>query len=219
MKNSGASTESEALRRENERLRSDINYLNKKCEELISGQSDDALIGLLKKKVNDLEQKAEQIENEKENVISGLRKKYNETQKENNMLRMQIKELEMPGNKGMGDHLQRKVDQYEKMLVEREAAVKSLTTDKIELEGKLKLLNNRLRELESQLVQESRNQTMQASEALEAGETVGGIGGRKIIRKRKGDATGQSRPESRSGEVDFKENITPSLIKNMQGVG
>ena len=52
------------LKKENDNLKKTTVYLNKKCEEMINDKSDDVLVGLLKKKINDLETLQDESEQE-----------------------------------------------------------------------------------------------------------------------------------------------------------
>ena len=69
-------------------------YLTKNYEELMAAQNDDMMIGLLKNKINALENLLDENEKEFEAQIHVLKKKANEQQRESNNLRSQIKELE-----------------------------------------------------------------------------------------------------------------------------
>jgi hypothetical protein len=78
------------LKKENENLKKTTVYLNKKCEEMINDKSDDVLVGLLKKKINDLETLQEESEQEYDNQLNLLRKRASDLQKENNRLQKEL---------------------------------------------------------------------------------------------------------------------------------
>ena len=84
--------EIQKLKKENENLKKTTAYLNKKCEEMINDKSDDVLVGLLKKKINDLEMLMEESEQEYDNQLNLLRKRCADMQKENNSLQKELLE-------------------------------------------------------------------------------------------------------------------------------
>ena len=182
----------ESLRRENRRLKDDVNYLNKKCEELMGGQNnDDAMVALLKNKINALELLLEENEKDYEAQIHTLKKKYNELQKESNGLRNTIREMEQVGGGGDG----RRAELLDKKLGEKEEL--------------LRLAGLQIRDLQLRV-----NELLNIEvEPQEAGSETSSRDGRKFIRKRptKLPSRSTSREDRRLPEV------TEKLVRGTQG--
>lgn len=192
-----------------ERYKQDVAYLNKKCEELMAGQPDDALIALLKNKNNQLETQLEEKERKHEQQIHGLKTKYNEAQKECNTLRLQVRDLEkqveeLRGSRadGTSADFDRRLKSLQEQLAEKDETLIRLANENITLDTKY----NELKLTVSGLKQSNENLTEREDDSR-----VDGEGPRKILRKRR--ISQVSRPGSRHE----KEMITPSLIKNLQG--
>ena len=155
----------ESLRKENKRLKEDINYLNKKCEELMSGQNnDDAMVALLKNKINALEMLNEENEKDHELQIHNFKKKYQELQRESNSLRQTIKEME---HMGIGNNESTRVEILEKRIAEKEE--------------NLRIANVHVRDLQMR-VNELLN--IEVENSYEINSNSSSQAGRRIIRKR-----------------------------------
>ena len=198
-------------KRECERLKQDVEYLNKKCEELMTGQQDDALIGLLKNKVNTLENTLEEKEKKHSTQVHSLKAKYNEAQKECNGLRTQIKELEKlldeqsrsrGGDIANSIDIERKIKILEQQLADRDETLIRLTNENITLDTKYNDLKISMTLNKS----EGDMSVEEDGSRIEPGE-----GPRKILRKRR--VSQMSRPGSRQES----SLISPSLVNNLQG--
>lgn len=198
-------------KRECERLKQDVEYLNKKCEELMTGQQDDALIGLLKNKVNTLENTLEEKEKKHSTQVHSLKAKYNEAQKECNGLRTQIKELEKlldEQSRSRGGYMansidiERKIKILEQQLADRDETLIRLTNENITLDTKYNDLKISMTLNKS----EGEMSVEEEGSRIEPGE-----GPRKILRKRR--VSQISRPGSRQES----SLISPSLVNNLQG--
>lgn len=132
------------LRKENENLKKTTAYLNKKCEEMINDKSDDVLVGLQKKKINDLEMLMEESEQEYDNQLNLLRKRCGDLQKENNGLQKDLldKKLNSEDNhvRKSGadeDSLKRKISELDEDLRQRNRQLKDKEAEVEQLKDKL----------------------------------------------------------------------------------
>jgi len=87
-----------ALREENDRLKEEVSYLNSKCEEFLLDKKDDALVAVFKRKINMLENSLSESENEYEEKLAMLKKKFNDAQRENLELQKTIRDLGYEGS-------------------------------------------------------------------------------------------------------------------------
>ena len=92
------------LREENDRLKEEVAYLNSKCEEFLLDKKDDALVAVFKRKINMLENNLAETENEYEEKLATLKKKFNEAQRENLELQKTIRDLGFEGKSLMLQH-------------------------------------------------------------------------------------------------------------------
>lgn len=86
--------ETSDLIKENFKLREENEYLTQKCADLMGAMSDDALVALLKNKINKVEVELEETEMKYETEVHSLKKKLNEALKESNQLRLALGKLE-----------------------------------------------------------------------------------------------------------------------------
>ena len=137
--------EIQKLKKENENLKKTTAYLNKKCEEMINDKSDDVLVGLLKKKINDLEMLMEESEQEYDNQLNLLRKRCADMQKENNSLQKELLEKKINqstnetkkvagGNEGQ---LKKKIGELEDDLRQKNRQLKDKEVEAGQLKDKL----------------------------------------------------------------------------------
>ena len=216
------------MTRENERLKSDVNYLNRKCEEMMQGSNDDAMIALLKNKINSLETSLEETEKKYEHQIHALKQKYNDSQRESNQLRVQIRELEKQLDAKMhalNQSLERerdksssesKIDELRRQLAEKDETLIKLANENINLDTRFHELRHnasnpqpqdpKLHETEFLRSSHDKSGTLSEDNAPDEEGYP-----RKIIRKRNGAQL--SRPTSRQERVP----LTKSLIGNLQG--
>lgn len=176
----------------------------------MAGQTDDALIALLKNKSNSLEAQLEEKEKKHEQQIHNLKMKHNEAQKECNKLRLQVGDLEkqvedLRGSRGDGTSadIERKVRSLQEQLAEKDETLIRLANENITLDTKyneLKLTVSGMKHSQDNL-----------SERDDDSVRNDGDGPRKILRKRR--ISQVSRPGSRQE----KTLISPSLVNNLQG--
>lgn len=193
--------ETEYLRKEVERLRQDNAYLNRKCEEFMSGQNDDAMTALLKNKINGLEKYIEEAENQHEEQIHGLKMERNAAQKESNQLRSQNKELEATIRKLEGGVKDARVQSLEEKIRDLEDKLAYEAEQKKALQSKLSQTIDKMNSMNDPL-QES-DKTFQNPPST----------GPKILRKR--PANIDSRPGSSQERI--REPISEKHFKNVQG--
>jgi len=86
--------ETSDLIKENFKLREENEYLTQKCADLMGAMSDDAMVALLKNKINKVEVELEETEMKYETEVHSLKKKLNEALKESNQLRLALGKLE-----------------------------------------------------------------------------------------------------------------------------
>lgn len=70
-----------------------MEYLTKKCEEFLLDKNDDALLAVFKRKINELENQIDDMEEEHDIRINRLKKKFNEAQQENLELQKRVRDL------------------------------------------------------------------------------------------------------------------------------
>ena len=166
----------------------------------MSGQNDDAMVAVLKNKINALENQQDETEKKYEQQIHNLKKKLHDATKESTNLRLQVKSLEKKldsleaNQEPSSEYLQKKVDEMNRQLAEKDETLMKLANENITLDNKY----NELREVAS-LKDES--------------EDDPGKKFKKISRKRDGKGLGDSRPSSREGANDLSLN----MIRNLQG--
>ena len=177
---------------------------------MMAGQSDDAMISLLKNKINSLETQLEEKERKYEQQIHSLKVKYNEAQKESNTLALRIRDLEkkldeVRGSQtdGTSAEIDRKVRQLQDQLAEKDETLIRLANENITLDTKYNELKLTLSGM--------KNSQDGLSEREDESIRNDGDGPRKILRKRRISQT--SRPDSRHE----KTLISPSLVNNLQG--
>lgn len=192
-------SEADFYRRENDRLREDVSYLNRKCEELMAGQNDDAMIALLKNRINDLDKYIEEVEKQHEEQIHQIKLERNAAQKESNMLRAANKELEAIIRQLEGGESDARVLTLERRIKELEESLKREYGQRLDAESRLTGAKEQIASMDV-----SRNSG--PSVAIDAQ-------GRKILRKR--PMMGNSRPSS--SQSRHEEPVTEKHIKNLQG--
>ena len=176
----------------------------------MTGQTDDALIGLLKNKVNSLETQLEEKDRKHEQQIHNLKLKYNESQKESNSLRTQIRDLEkqldnIRGSRadGTSSDIDRKLKSLQDQLADKDETLIRLANENITLDTRyndLKLTVSGMKHSQEDLSERDTDSIRNEGE-----------GPRKILRKRRVSQT------SRSGNDQEKVFISPSLVNNLQG--
>ena len=140
-----ASFQIEDLKKENEELREEVSYLNKKCGELISDKNDDALISLLKKKINDLENLLSETESDYEDQLNKLRKRFNEMQKENILLQTKLRDsINNSGVESPRSQSSMKYKKYEEMLQKKNDEIKQMTKERLKMQGEIQNLKQAL---------------------------------------------------------------------------
>ena len=117
-------------------------YLTKNYEELMAAQNDDVMIGLLKNKINALENTVEETEKKYEAQIHTLKRALNESTKESNKLRMQIKDLELQldtprqQDSSVMNTSQEKMEKLQRQLAEKDETLIKLANENITLDSK-----------------------------------------------------------------------------------
>ena len=218
------------LRNENEKLKKDVTYLNRKCEELMQGSNDDAMIALLKNKINSLENSLEETEKKYEHQIHHLKQKYNDLQRESNGLRVQMREIESQLDSKVQElsiSLERqkdksaaesKIDELRRQIAEKDETLIKLASENITLDSRFQDLRQNMNSFhnaadprigETEYLRESQDQSQNVSN--DANDENNSDYPRKIIRKRR--ISQISRPGSR----EERKGVSIGLIGNLQG--
>ena len=190
--------ETDYLRKENERLRQDLSYLNRKCEELMSGQNDDAMTALLKNRINDLDKYVEEIEKQHEEQIHTLKLERNAAQKESNNLRAQNKELEATLRKLEGGHIDARVESLQEKIRELEERLRYETEEKKVYQSKLSETIHQMNSMQDPLKESQKSLVNSATP--------------KILRKRPNNV---DRPDS--SQERKREPVAEKHFINVQG--
>lgn len=195
---SSSLSEIEFLRRENERLNEVISSLNRNYQELMFGQSDDAMVALLKKIINDKDKYIEETEKHYEEQIHKLKQETHSLQRESSTLRAangQLETMLRQLNEGGSGAVDPRVEILQRRIEELEETLRREYAEKMDMENQLAYAKDQLN-----------NETDSRPSVLMDNT------GRKILRKRQ-----NGRPSSSQSRKEKNEPIEPKHFVNLQG--
>jgi len=158
-----------SYRLENEELRRENDALAKQNDDLLADadQYNEKLIGALKKKINSIQEAMNLREREFEEQINSWKRKFNEAHRENNILHKKIRDLEM--NRFEGADIQ----DIKAELASKNEEIRLLSNQKLTIESKASLLENKLQEIATRI-----KQGKKINMAILNSSNQGGDGGR-----------------------------------------
>ena len=197
-------------------------YLTKNYEELMAAQNDDMMIGLLKNKINALENALDETEKKYEAQIHTLKRALNESTKESNKLRLQIKDLEMQldtprqQDSSMMNTSQEKVEKLQRQLAEKDETLIKLANENITLDSKYHQMKQKMQirglDEDGQDISPMGESSLERVGGENIEEQEGPAWNKKGVRKRNPKDT-----TARDQGYSEKPEISPETLKHLQG--
>lgn len=135
------------LRQETQKLKEEVSFLTKKCEEFLLDKNDDALLAVFKRKINELENQLDDMESEHDTRIARLKKKFNEAQQENLELQKRIRDLTSKESSNTEQEMaigyEMRIREYERTLREKNLDLKKAVEQRSAWENRYRRLKEK----------------------------------------------------------------------------